>query len=133
MEIFPEIRRENEASWVQALMGWSWFTQHGLMLVCANFVCVVGVIDLGSFALRHGINLALVAGALALVLTIPALAGYYFVRLARQTRALLRQDVLVAQAETEVLRISYLGFRLYVCALMGMGVVAMVVPGFFKF
>ncbi len=124
MEIFPEIRRENEASWVQALMGWSWFTQHGLMLVCANFVCVVGVIDLGSFALRHGINLALVAGALA---------GYYFVRLARQTRALLRQDVLVAQAETEVLRISYLGFRLYVCALMGMGVVAMVVPGFFKF
>ncbi len=133
MDIFPEIRRENEASWVQALMGWSWMTQHSVLLIVANFVCVVGFIDLGMFALRHGINLALVVGTLGMLLSIPALAGYYFARLVQRTRALLAQDVLVAQAESEVLRISYLGYRLYFCALMGMGVVAMVVPGFFKF
>ncbi len=133
VEFFALNQQEIQETWGQSLMGWRRFSRHQAMIVCGNAFCLIGLMNLGKFAMAHGVNLALVSSVLALMVVLMALAGYYMAQLVKRTRALLNREVLVAHAESEVLAISYLGFKLYECALFGMGCVAMVMPAFFNF
>lgn len=131
LPIFPANRKEVQETWKNSLMGNNPFSQHRVMLVLGNLFCMICFANLAKYAFLRNADVSKIMISMTAALIFQVFGGYYAFLLFRSMQKLLKSEGFDV-APQDFLRISYIGYRLYLTLLLGLGAVAMLVPAYLK-
>lgn len=132
LRIFPVDRREVQETWLRTLTENNPFSRHRILIALANLWGVLGLANLCKYAYLKGASLSAIIISMTAALIVQAKGGYYAFLLFRFMRKVLWNGSSDSAAQ-DLLNVSYIGLRLYLTLLVGLGVVAKLVPAFLKF
>lgn len=119
MQVYPLNEKEVQR-WRDALMGAGRFSRHLGLVVVANVFYLAALIVLNRRLAAETAQSVVLMGDVAAV-SVAVLAGHYLFHLYRSTRALLEDQAMLVAQQKNILRVSYIAFRLYFVLLMALG------------